>query len=158
MPTQHVSADKMAVGIKSGGKHWTKKEVDARQAAAETMSRKEPIKMRVPEWLDEDARKVWRQTLKRLEGVEMLDCSDTEMLGIYCDAVSNYRKLSKGLVTILDEEGQTIAMEDSIKAIQAWMRVIASYADKLGLTPAARARLAKKKADEVIDEFGTEFD
>lgn len=148
----------MAVGKKSNGKHWTKAEVESRQAAADGMKRKAQVSLRVPDWLEEDARKIWYQTISRIRGLELLDISDTEMLAIYCDAVAKYRGLSKGLVQVVDEEDQPVAMEEHIKMIQAWARLIAAYAEKLGLTPAAKARLAKRKADEILDDFGSEFD
>jgi P27 family predicted phage terminase small subunit len=158
MPTKHVSADKMGVGKKSSGKHWTAAEVEARQVASEGVKRKTPIALRVPEWLDDDARKVWYRVLRQMRGIELLDCLDGDMLAIYCDAVSKYRALSKGMVQVVDDEEEPVAREERIKILQSWARLVAGYAEKLGFTPAARARLVKKKADEILDEFGSEFD
>ncbi len=73
---------------------------------------------------------------------------DTEILAMYCDAYVKYQKLSQ----------QKIISNDDIKAMQAYSRIVISYADKLGLTPSARARLVKKHADKVLDKFGEEFD
>ena len=48
------------------------------------------------------------------------------------------------------------------KHLQAWSRIIKNYANDLGFTPAARARLAKKRADQKLaakkDPFDDEFD
>jgi phage terminase small subunit len=61
MPTNHISAEIKDVGSKGSRKHWTKAEVEARQAAAEGVSRSAPVTLRVPSWLSEDARKIWRK-------------------------------------------------------------------------------------------------
>lgn len=157
MPTPHVSPDQMAIGKKSPGKHWTEAEVAARQKAAEGLKRKTRITLRAPDWLSEDARKVWDRVKRQLRGIELLDNLDVEMLAIYCDAVARYRQFSRGMV-VEREDGSIVGSDEVIKTAQAWARIVAAYADKLGLSPAARARLAKRKADEEVDPFDKEFD
>lgn len=157
MPTKVVSVDKMAVGGRNGGKHWTKAEVESRKAAAEGVQRKTRVTLRIPEWLSPEARRVWYRIRKQTTGLDLLDNLDTEMLAVYCDAVANYQLTTTRLV-IENDKGEMVSNEEVIKAAQAWSRIIASYADKLGFTPAARARLVKRKADEIIDEFGEAFD
>lgn len=156
MPTNPVSADQMAVGKKSGGKHWTAAEVESRQKAAEGMKRKTKVSLRAPDWLSDEAKKVWARVRKQSAGLDILDNLDCEMLAIYCDAVVNYRLTAKKLV-IEDDNGDMLSKEEAIKLAQSWARVVAAYSDKLGLSPAARARLAKKKADDNLDDFESEF-
>jgi len=150
MPTKPVANELMSVGGKNGGKHWTAAEVEARQAASEGVKRKGKITLKAPVWLSPEALKVWRRMLRQVEGLDLLDNLDENVLAIYCDAVVKYQEASR-LVGInpLDEE--------RVKTVQAWARLVAAYADKLGFTPASRARLVKKKADEIIDGF-SEFD
>lgn len=148
MPTKAVSHEKMGIGKKEGGKHWTAEEVAARESAAEGMKRDNPVRMRVPDWLSDEARKVWYTVVRRSKGLDLYDTLDTESLAVYCDAVIKYRDLSRVREPSFD----------TIKAYQAQARIIAQYADKLGLTPQSRARLVKKRADEILDEFGDEFD
>jgi len=157
MPTNPVSANQMAVGKKSGGKHWTAAEVESRQKAADGMKRKTKVSLRAPDWLGVDALRVWRRVRKQTVGLEILDNLDGEMLAIYCDAVANYQLTSKKLI-IEDDNGDLLSNEESIKLAQSWARVVAAYSDKLGLSPAARARLAKKRADDEADDFGEKFD
>lgn len=104
--------------------------------------------MRVPPWLSEAARHVWRNVIRRAKGLDLYDLLDTETLAVYCDAVAKYQELSSVPNPSMD----------TIKLTQAQSRIIAQYADKLGLTPQSRARLIKKRADEILDEFGAEFD
>jgi len=147
----------MAVGKKSRGKHWTKAEVESRQAAADGLKRQGRVILRVPAWLNQDARKVWYRVLRQTRGLELLDNLDVEMLAIYCDAVARYRQFSRGMV-IEREDGTRVGAEEVIKTAQSWARIVAAYADKLGLSPAARARLAKRISDEGPDAFSQEFD
>jgi len=127
-------------------KHLTNAERAARQHAEGELQRAKRPQLRCPKWLDDDARKIFEETKHRLKGLQLLDNADVEMLGIYCDAVAKYRAASK-MLTSLDEKGLPLAGEDDIKACQSWARLIASYAEKMGLTPTARARLAKRKAE-----------
>jgi len=137
MPTKVVTADTMGIGKKEGGKHWTAAQVEARQAAAEGMKRKS--RLRIPDWLNIDAQKVWYGVVEKARGLDLYDKLDTEQLAIYCDATVKYRDLSRGEQT-----------DENIKALQSWARIIAQYADKLGLTPQSRARLIKRRADELL--------
>ena len=136
MSKAHIAASKMEVGSKGSGRHWTKAEVEARQAAASELKRDTSTTLRCPTWLSSEARKVWNRVKKQAAEFDLLDELDVDMLAIYCDAVIKYQ-----------ETGE-----------QSWARIVASYADRLGLTPAARVRLAQKRAAEVVDEFGDEFD
>lgn len=156
MPTNHVSADQMAVGKKSAGKHWTKAEVESRQKAAVGMKRKTRTTLRMPGWLDENAQAVWKRVRRQIAGLDLLDNVDVEMLAIYCDAIARYSQTVAGMVEI-KKDGVIVARDEEIKSAQSWARIAAAYADKLGLSPASRARLAKKRADDSIDEFESEF-
>lgn len=152
MPTKPISASVMTPGGAAGGKHWTKAEVEERRAAAESMKRKSKVALVTPKWLSMEARAVWRQVRYRLKGIDLLDNLDTEMLAVYCDAYVHYRSASKMLAKQLSPD------PDKVKELQAWARIMAMYADKLGLTPGGRARLAKRKAEKRADKFGDRFD
>lgn len=136
MSKAYLAASKMEVGSKGSGRHWTKAEVEARQAATAELKRDAAATLRCPGWLTPEARKVWNRVKKQAAAFDLLDELDIDMLAIYCDVVTKYQ-----------------ATGDA-----SWARLVASYADRLGLTPSARARLAQKRAVEVVDEFGDEFD
>jgi len=127
-------------------KHLTNAERAARQQAEGEVTRHYRPQLRCPKWLDVDARQIFEETKKRLKGLQLLDNSDVEMLGIYSDAVAKYQAASKWL-TVVDDQGVLNFTEEDVKACQSWARLVASYAEKLGLTPTARARLAKRKAE-----------
>jgi P27 family predicted phage terminase small subunit len=151
----------MPTPVKRSGnirKHLTNAEKAARNRAEGALSRQGRVSLRVPKWLDAEARAIFMETKRRLKGLELLDNADAELLGIYCDAVAKYRAASR-LVTKVDKDGKPIedsqaADKDTIAGCQSWARLVAGYAEKLGLTPNARARLAKKKAEaDPVDEL-----
>lgn len=131
-----------------GGKNWTKSEIAAREIGAKKVTRKIKKRLRPPDWLSADGLLVWKRILRQTKDLDLLDVLDEYMLAVYCDMYVQYAELSSLMNKTLDE----------IKSQQALARLLSGYADKLGLTPASRARLAKKVADQVVDEFGSEFD
>ena len=142
------ATEKIGVGAVNGGKHWTRDEVENRQEAEKALTRRSRIVLKAPKWLSDEALLVWKDVRKKLNGIELLDNLDTDLLGVYCDAVAKYQALSK----------KKLILEEDTKALQSWARIIVNYAEKLGLSPGGRARLAKKRAQKVTDGFGEEFD
>lgn len=140
MPTPHKK-------LANQRKHLTKAERAARQAAEHGLERETRVYLRCPDWLGEDARKVWKETVRRARALELLDTIDTELLAIYADTVARYRESSK-LLALRTDDGAPVATDEQVKQAQAWARIITTYAEKLGLSPAARARLARKRAVE----------
>lgn len=143
----------MSPGGKEGGKHWSAAEILAREEAAKLFERKNVRRLRVPAHLSDEAKKVWRKTVERIKGMDLLDVIDTDMLAIYCDAVAKYNLMSISTDVVYSDE-------KNIRALQSQARLVSQYADKLGFTPAARARLIKKRADKILeeDDFGKDFD
>lgn len=158
---QIVSFDKMNVGKKGGGKHWTKDEVERRTAAAQKLQRKKKVNLKMPDWLDEAAQKVWKKTVKDMKGFDILDKVDEDVLATYCDAVARYQETTR----MISERGYTtynaagsLTTAPWVKAQQSYARIMMQYADKLGLNANSRARLAKKIADAEEDPNADLFD
>jgi P27 family predicted phage terminase small subunit len=146
----------MEIGKKGSGKHWTAAQVQARQEAEEGITRKTKVRMKAPDWLTPEALLIWKRIQRQTKGLQLLDNLDENMLAIYCDTVIKYKQLS---IPKIDETGKPeMLTSEGIKSLQAYARLLSGYADKLGLTPSGRARLAKKEADEKLDGFGEEFD
>lgn len=129
------------VTLGNSRKHLTNAEKKARKESEKAVTR-QTVRLTPPKYLknDEAALGYWKKTIKRMRGISLLDDVDTEMLAIYCQLLSR-RDL---LVTRYAE----VSLDDNLKNLQAQERLIVQYADKLGLTPNGRARLAKKRAEE----------
>lgn len=144
----------MRIGKKGGGKNWTKQEVEAREEAAKKFERKKKMKLRIPDWLDDSARKIWRKTVKDMDEFGVLDKVDEDVLGIYCDAVSKVQESNR----LIDEHGFTEVNKSGVRVPNAYVQmsqryanIALSYSNKLGLNAESRARLAKRQADEESD-------
>ena len=139
MPTPHKITENMR-------KHLTRAELKARQGAEGELRRKKRVVLHVPKWLDPEARKIFEVTRRRLKGLQILDPADTDLLALYSDAVHRYQKMMEVLGPESDAK--------DIAAAQAWSRLALSYAEKLGISASARARLARRKAEVAPkDEF-----
>ena len=153
MPPKAVAAKTMQVGKKGGGKHWTKGQTAAREAAAKAFEREDAAQISPPIWLGKDALEIWNKKISEIAGLsggkDLLDALDSENLGVFCDAVVKYKKISaKNRLTT-----------DDHRILQTYMRRILEYSERLGFQPAARTRLIKKRADgPPRDDFGEKFD
>lgn len=151
MPANVKSADAMT-------KHLTKAEKSAREAAEKSCLPDRMKAMKMPKSLSGDkvGQGYWRSILKRMEGLGILDELDAEMLAVYCSSLARKDSLSalcRGLIDQADAEPdlemrfELIANIDSVlNRLQAHEKTLLSYANVLGLTPEARARLARKRA------------
>lgn len=119
-------------------KHLTKEEIEARESAEAAYLPQRPAKLKMPAAVkaDKAAAVYWRSILKRMEGTGILDDLDAEILGIHCLCLSRRDQLDP--------------VED-IKALLTLEKQILAYADKLGLTPESRIRLARKHAAKAAD-------
>ncbi len=159
---QVVTYDKMKVGAKGGGKHWTRNQVQARTVAGQKVKPKKRKKLRMPGWLDEAAQAVWKKTLKNMQDYEILEKADEDVLAVYCDAVARYRELTveiageKKYTTVNGQGTETVSPQ--VRAAQSYARIVQQYAERLGLTANARARLAKKIAEKEDDPNAALFD
>ena len=102
-----------------------------------------------PDWLDEDARKMWDHLLPMLDGMGVLTRVDGNSLARYCRLWSRWRKAE----SFIEEKGDMYPLrgdDGQVKCFQQWPQV--AIANKLaqqltrleqefGMTPSARARL-----------------
>ena len=97
-----------------------------------------------------------------MEGLAILDDLDSEMLAIYCSALSRREALNalcRELMPAMEktsDAGNRLAMIEKLDGLMAKLqsheKTLLSYADKLGMTPEARARLARKRATQETEK------
>lgn len=103
------------------------------------------------------AGRYWRKVLERMDGLVILDDLDSDALGVYCVMMARYetqcRLLAQAAKALKSAEDDPEAVEaaaarlDSVSGkMQSLERNILQYAEKLGLTPSGRVRLAQKRA------------
>lgn len=141
----------------------TKEVREAREQAEASLSR-QAVQLKMPTCLrgDKPAGKYWRTILKRMKDIELLDDLDSEALGIYCSMLAR-RDAMDGLYRQIIAESaadgvnaeQRLELLDKADGLLSKMqnheKTILQYAERLGLTPSGRARLARKRAEAAVE-------
>lgn len=105
------------------------------------------------------AGRYWKKVLARMEGLVILDDLDSDTLGVYCMMMARYEtqckllsEVSKKLKESTNDPvaaAETVSRLDAVSGkMQSLERNILQYAEKLGLTPSGRIRLAQKRAEQ----------
>ena len=134
-------------------KHLTEDEREAREAQEDKLPSRPPKK---PKLLKNDkaATAHWTRILKTIQGVDILDTLDSDILGIYCAKLARRDELQEiylghRATYAVDHDRLTLksmlAVGDDLQAIE---RELLNYASKLGLTPESRARLSRRLAEQ----------
>lgn len=150
-------------------KHLTAKEIAAREEAENSLtpsrSKKREIDREPPRDLAKPVKTVWRRILRRTSDIELLEDADIDVLTVYCSMVVRINTLRETVDTLSERltdplEGMEVKdwisclnkLDSLTGKIQKQEALLLSYADKLGLTPAGRAHLAKKRAEAAEDD------
>lgn len=148
-----------AAHVASGNKSMLSKvELEARQAAEDAIKPASDNIVR-PTWLDPIGRKMWEDINGELTVTGLITNVDVYALAIACDAYSKYVKASKSI----KKDGLVLEYKNSIGAVnkvanpnvaiaQKYATQFKSFCSEFGLSPAARARLAKPKDDPEDDK------
>ena len=160
MPTPPMLAENMA-------KNMTNLERDAREQAESGVIpdrggavnlKPPPIMAGIP-----GASGFWKRTMERMEGLCILDDLDSDTLGVYCVMMARYQQQCKLLNAASralkdarkDDPEAVVDAVAQIDAVSAKMttleKTILQYADKLGLTPTGRVRLAQRRAQAAAE-------
>ena len=109
----------------------------------------------------------WRQITRRMEGLDLLDGLDSEMLGAYCVMLARAEQLNRVCAQVsreLQRAGDTGAVLEGLARLDGVVaklhtleRNLLQYAERLGLTPNGRARLAHRRAQPQEDPDGDLF-
>ena len=159
MPTPSKALDNMS-------KNLTEEERQLREQAEEGVipDRGRESRMEKPAIMTKNAAasRYWRKVLERMEGLVILDDLDSDALGVYCVMLARYEQQCKVLAQVtkaLKNAGENpeaasdaVAKLDAVSGkMQSLERNILQYAEKLGLTPSGRVRLAQKRAQAAAE-------
>ena len=158
MPTKAKALDNME-------KHLTEAERAARAAAeAEVMPQRDKVDLKAPAVVNKDkkAKKYWTAILKKMEGLVLLDDLDSEMFAGYVLMLSRRDQLTAVSRALMEKASEAEDPETALEVVekldgltsklQALERNLLSYAEKLGLTPSGRVRLAQKRSQAAASE------
>ncbi|OUQ61436.1 hypothetical protein B5E56_01650 [Flavonifractor sp. An112] len=159
MPTAPKALDNMS-------KNLTVEERQLREQAEEGVipDRGRESRMEKPAIMTKNAiaARYWRKVLERMDGLVILDDLDSDALGVYCVMLARYESQCKVLAQttkqLKDAKDDPEAVADAVAKLdavsgkmQSLERNILQYAEKLGLTPSGRVRLAQKRAQAAAE-------
>ena len=159
MPTAPKALDNMS-------KNLTEEERQLREQAEEGVipDRGRESRMEKPAIMAKNAAagRYWRKVLERMAGLVILDDLDSDALGVYCVMLARYESQCKVLAQVTkqlkDAKDDAKAVDDTVAKLdavsgkmQSLERNILQYAEKLGLTPSGRVRLAQKRAQAAAE-------
>ena len=166
MPTAPKASDNMS-------KHLTQEELERRQSAESNTlpDRGRSANLERPAIMAKNAAagRYWKKVLARMEGLVILDDLDSDTLGVYCVMMARYETqcrllaLASRQLKEAEADPETIADAaaklDTISGkMQSLERNILQYAEKLGLTPSGRIRLAQRRAAQAAAEVDPDSD
>ena len=159
MPTPAKALDNMS-------KNLTEEERQLREQAEEGVipDRGRESRMEKPAIMAKNAAagRYWKKVLERMDGLVILDDLDSDALGVYCVMLARYetqcKVLAQAIRKLKDAKDDPEAVADAVSKLdavsgkmQSLERNILQYAEKLGLTPSGRVRLAQKRAQAAAE-------
>lgn len=141
--------------VAKGRKHLTKSEIEKRKNS-EVKAKSDNIKP--PQNLTKDEKKEFKKIAKELIEIEIMSNLDSNSLGMYVRAYSNYVKVSDKLIKLdplekFDEYNKLSILEDR------YAKQCRSHAIDLGLTISSRCKLVVPKPPEGLkkNKFSEKF-
>ncbi|CAM3411938.1 phage terminase small subunit P27 family [Pseudostreptobacillus hongkongensis] len=136
----------------------TKAEIEERKFQEENS--KVSRNLKAPNWLNKNSKKIFEETVKLINSIEVLDDLDVSILSMYSDAYSRVQELTK----LVDTEGYTVIKETkagnmvianpNLKTLKDMQKTVLDCAVKLGLNSIDRTKLIKyNPPKEELDEF-----
>lgn len=112
-------------------------------------------KPKCPTWMSDEAKVIWKRTVKQLDQMGLLYEADQDIIAAYVNAVINYQKATE----LVDRSGVLIkgrrdgvVTNPAVRVQRDSATLIRMLAGELGLTPSARTRL-KADQDDAEDDI-----
>lgn len=139
----------MDVNLASGGKHWTKDEIETRRSTEVQLAK--PEKLKVPKWLSAEAAKLYRAYAKLLLANLPATNLDAGTLARMCDAEVLYGKAAAKRDEALEDDDQE-AVAFWIKAMASAEKIARGSANDLGCTITSRCRMVVPQTQDAEDD------
>ena len=103
---------------------------------------------RCPDWLSDEAKVVWKRTVKQLKEMGILSDTDGDLLATYANAVVTYQKAT----VIVDASGilvkgrrDTVVTNPAVRIQRDTAQLVRQLGAEFGLSPASRTRIQAEK-------------
>lgn len=109
-----------------------------------------------PEWLSENARRIWQMIVPQLCAAKVLALTDLHNVEAFCTAYGNWRLAQDSVqefgIVVTSAMGSPIK-NPALTAANEAMRQIVTFGSMLGLDPASRSRIIGGKQPESSNPF-----
>lgn len=100
---------------------------------------------KMPPWLHEPARKIWKQLVKQLAEMNVLSSADEAVMACYC---VTYARMQQAEVKVRETGGDVVRSPNGFPQVNPWLSIqreaqkeLKGLAIELGLTPCARTKI-----------------
>ena len=115
----------------------------------------EPGRPTCPAWLSKEAKRAWRELLPMIDGMGILSRTDRNALARYCQTWAKWRLAEEWMmkhgdhIAVQDSTGKVVEIKEPPQVVRAIRLAdqLLRLEQQFGLTPSARAGLAKEKRD-----------
>jgi P27 family predicted phage terminase small subunit len=109
-----------------------------------------------PEWLSENARRVWQMIVPQLCSAKVLALTDLHNVEAFCTAYGNWRLAQDAVqqfgIVVTSAQGSPIK-NPALTAANEAMRQMVTFGSMLGLDPASRTRIIGGNKPEPTNPF-----
>lgn len=134
--------------------HRSKAEKEARKEAEEKLKTNDNLVNRVPSWLNDEAKKIYKFLIEQFKETGILCNLDKETVAICADAMYRMREAQ----AIINEQGLIVDGKENpcIRIYEKYEKIYAKMITELGLSPSARSKMAltqsqtKKEEEDVL--------
>lgn len=130
------------------GNHISKKEKEKREKAEVSLKGKTEDILKVPTYLDPDAKKYYKRTLKLIgpEGTDIICDADKDSMTTYASALSILKQCQKEI----KDKGILVEGKPNpaLKLFENYSKIVKSFSSSFGLDPFSRSKLVPQKEEE----------
>jgi P27 family predicted phage terminase small subunit len=148
-----------AILAKGNKSHLTKEEIEERKSKEEKLSKLASDKIKPPAWLSPRAKKMFKDTVKELEAIQLLANIDNYNLAILADAMDKYIKCTIDLhnadyvETYINNKGGESKQKNPLITVQIdYGNLVRKISNDFGLTPSARLKIIDDNTPELSEE------
>ncbi|PYG84798.1 P27 family predicted phage terminase small subunit [Ruminiclostridium sufflavum DSM 19573] len=108
-----------------------------------------------PSWLDNEAKKEWRRTVKQLEQLGILTEVDMAAFAGYCQAYARWKEAEEFITkhgTIVKTPSGYWQQVPQVSIAQTYLKIMNRFCEQFGMTPSARSRIAADNVQQDIDD------
>ncbi|WP_109514775.1 phage terminase small subunit P27 family [Pseudomonas ovata] len=109
-----------------------------------------------PEWLSENARRVWQMIVPQLCSAQVLALTDLHNVEAFCSAYGNWRLAQESIdqygIVVTSAQGSPIK-NPALTAANEAMRQMVTFGSMLGLDPASRSKIIGNNKPEPTNPF-----